>query len=371
MGNSRNTAEEIIANLDKYFDNYTDQSPFVELDFICIVGDLFDKEISFGSSAVTASLLWVSRLAHFCARHKIVLRLLRGTYSHDKDQCRQIEALIKSLTHLSDSLDFRYFETLDIEIHERLGISMLFIPDNHAPTTEITLAAVKSKMSQLGLEQVDFTFMHGTFRYQLKYGKDEHKHIESEYLALTKHYVFVGHIHNHSFYERIISHGSFDRLSHGEEEAKGGIVWKVDSNHERQFQFWPNTSAKIFKTVVLSYDDLDNSLKQISKEIKDLPEGSYVRIAATKNHPAILGLVEIQNRWPDLVFTKEGLDGLENEANSLQLIDAVRDDGFVPVVIDETNVVDMVLFGVLEKNQLSAREQQRLKEILLKAKTLK
>lgn len=363
-GNSRNPATDMISALEHYMDNFSPTSPMTSLDIIAIVGDLFDKELNFGDDSIYEVILFFRKLFDFAATHNIAIRLLRGTFSHDKNQCRQIEALAKALNYLDGRLDFKYYETLEIEYHERLDVHMLFIPDNHAPTTDITYDAVVNKMKQLGLEKVDLTFMHGTFQYQLRYGKEEHKHNERQYLDITRHWIFVGHIHVHSFFERIVAQGSFDRTTHGEEGDKGGVLWEINDIEGNSFRFKPNTRAKKFVTVKLESDDADKSIKQLERVLERLPNGSAVRIMAVKTHPLMQGIDELRVLYPFYVFSKESIDAETDDEASLRLIESVRDDGYVPIIIDETNIVDMILGGLSTRKGLLPSARERLKGLL-------
>ena len=94
-----------------------------------------------------------------------------------------------------------------------------------------------------GLTKVDYAVMHGQFDYQLpKHITGMPRHDSQKYLDIVKHYIFIGHIHTHSVYDRIIAQGSFDRLTHGQEEPKGYVVSIVDD--EEKISSLRNTYAR-------------------------------------------------------------------------------------------------------------------------------
>jgi tyrosyl-tRNA synthetase len=76
-------------------------------------------------------------------------------------------------------------------------------------------------MREKCLDMVDVTITHGMYQHLCSYAiNTDHLHQEDDYLSITKHFVSNGHVHTFNVHSRIITEGSFDRLAHGEEEAK-------------------------------------------------------------------------------------------------------------------------------------------------------
>src|SRR4051812_37455735 len=93
LGNTRNKASNIIKNIDEFFHHYTDASPYCDLDAIFIEGDLFDALISYSSKDALETTIWMGRFQRFCKRNKIILRILKGTPKHDREQAKMSEAV--------------------------------------------------------------------------------------------------------------------------------------------------------------------------------------------------------------------------------------------------------------------------------------
>ena len=106
LGHNINTTENIINNLQLYFkDNYKE---FSKLDMICIAGDVFDKLLVSSSIDFILSTEWLTELIVFCKQHDIILRILEGTPSHDRNQSKVITSIIKKLNMRIDTLKFLY-----------------------------------------------------------------------------------------------------------------------------------------------------------------------------------------------------------------------------------------------------------------------
>ena len=121
---------------------------------------------------------------------------------------------------------------------------MLYVPDKCRPTAEAVARDVQALFDEQGVEQVDIGMMHGMFKYQLgTIPMNNQVHEERFYLDKVKNFISIGHVHTYSTYERIVAQGSFDRLTHGQEEPKGAVLFtRVDG--EWSYRFVENTKAK-------------------------------------------------------------------------------------------------------------------------------
>jgi len=360
LGHERNRTVDVIRNLDHYFGWYTDKSPFCQLDAIFIAGDLFDHLLNFSSTDVHEIQLWLSRLMRFCSRHNIVLRILEGTPSHDRKQSKVADVVYDLL---KCELDFRYIDTLHVEHIESLDLNVLYVPDEWTADTELTLTQAKELIKEAGLEQVDIAIMHGAFAYQLPMAPNTvPKHNEAEYLGLVERFIHIGHVHNFSTFDRIIAEGSFDRLAHGEEEAKGAVVATLSPDGD-SFDFIENKEARIFKTIELKSKDLEKSMAEIKKILAKIPENSFVRIKSTKDHPVYQAFDELKSFWPMYTFSKSTT---EDDQDSYQLINnAVElDREFTPIHIHRDNIVSLLTQAVLSKHSLNPRQREILNNTL-------
>lgn len=361
LGHEKNRTVDIIRNLDSYFGNYSGKHEFAQLDAIFIAGDLFDRLLNYPNPDVHEIELWLGRLMRFCARHDIVLRILEGTPSHDRKQSKSSEIIY---SFLEKKPDFRYIDTLHVEYIESLGLRVLYVPDEWTASTELTLHQTRELIANEGIDQVDIAIMHGAFAYQLPMAPATvPKHSEADYLSLVKHFIHIGHIHNFSVFERIIAEGSFDRIAHGEEDPKGGVVATLDPENGDSFDFVENKTAKVFKTIEVRNPDVDKCMEMIRKATAKVPDDSYIRIKTTKDHPIYQAFDELKLKFPMLNFTKMTK---EDERDNYELIASVvtLDQSYTPIQIHRENIVGLVRDAVLSKNPLTDRQLQTLNSTL-------
>lgn len=363
LGNKRNPTSRIISNLDTYFDNYSKSGKFAKLDAIFIAGDLFDKLLDLESDDYYHVLEWMIRLMNFCHDNDIILRLLLGTPSHDRHQPKVAPIIYSAI---AKTFDFEYVSTLKIERLKKSGLYILYVPDEYHPSTDETLRQVKELMAEQGISKVDISIMHGMFGYQAPIKSDKLPlHNEQEYLNLTKHYISIGHVHTFSVYERIIAQGSFDRMSHGQEEAKGAVVCTIDPVNGNNFEFIENKNALIFKTIRVKTKELDKSMAQIQKVLASIPEQSHVRIVADKNNPIIQGIREL--RINCLGFNITVLTSEEEAQKAQDLLVpkvTILDDTYVPITIDKENIVELIMNQITTNYEFQNDQVLDLKVIL-------
>lgn len=361
LGHGRNKTCDIVANLDHYFDDYTSKSQFTQLDIIFIAGDLFDSLLDLSGNDIHEITLWLGRLMDFCSRYDIKLRIMEGTPSHDWKQSKIAETVFGLI---EKPFDFKYIDTLHIEEIADLGLKVLYVPDEWTASTEQTYGQVQGLMSHLGLQQLDIAIMHGMFRYQMPpMAKNLPVHNEASYLSIVRHFINIGHVHTFSFYERIVAEGSFDRLSHGEEEPKGGVLCRISGKLGNSFEFIENKRAKIFKTITLRFKDVDRSILQVEKALSKHPENSFIRIKANKDHPLYVAFEQLKMKFPMYFFSKTSL---EDEKDSQELTQATLklDEEYTPIAIHQGNIVQLITNEVRAKHNLAEKQILILNHIL-------
>lgn len=331
LGNRRNKTSDIIAGLDVAF---PDNEETGKLDLIVLVGDVFDRELNFPDADIYEIEMWFARLLAICSKRKIILRVLEGTRSHDWGQSIAFEKIIK---HKGLELDFKYVSALSIEFIPKLGINVLYVPDDLGPPDR-TLEEVKSLMAFKELTQVDYAFMHGQFEYQLPANiKGIPRHSSEEYLKLVKHYIFIGHIHVHSTYDRIIAQGSFDRLTQGEEGPKGHVRATITEDAQEHF-FIENKMAKIYKSYQCKDMDLEKTLAFLREKVKKLPDGANVRVVVDKNHPILTNMNALIAMYPTIVWDKL----VKDDAKTSKEVTVDDETEMFATAITKDNIVTLV-----------------------------
>lgn len=334
LGHKRNSTESIILSLDK---NFLGNPDVAKSDIIFIAGDLFDGLLA--PTAVEKALiyLWFHRLVKFCLRHAIMLRILEGTPSHDWKQS-EIFTTLHFITETG--IDFKYVKTLSIEYIEKYNINVLYMPDEWRHTAEETLTDVKELMKSKGLEKVDLGVFHGHFEYQLPIPSPS-GHSSDEYLKLTNGLIFIGHVHNSSRFGRIVAQGSFDRLNHGEEVAKGFVIADYDTEtFESTVFFIENKDARIYNTYDVQGYELQESLEYLTDKVKGLKADSCVRVMANSDHPIFANMTAAMRIDPLLVWSTKPIKK-ETEQDEDSFIDK-QDEVYAGITLTKDNLVPIL-----------------------------
>lgn len=346
LGNKSTKTKWIIAGMDNMFQFYSHDSPFKEVDIIFIHGDLFDQAMMFNDPDTDVIILFLSRLMNYCHHYGIKLRILEGTPLHDRNQSKIAETVYKVL---GKEFDFRYVRQLEIEFLKDLQAHILYVPDEWTSSHEKTFSQVRALMHQHGIDQVDIASMHGMFKYQAPVGVDSiETHREADYLPIVKHFINIGHHHTHSVHSdptlsdaTIIAQGSVDRLTHGQEEPKGMVLCTIDEAMGNHFEFFENTMATVYKTIKLTSNDFDKSIKKLDKEVAGLKAESRIRLLLSKTHPFYASMEEIEQRYPEFHFTRKDAKEENDERKAENVLNR-----FVfnhqPIHIDRNNIVGLV-----------------------------
>lgn len=263
-------------------------------DVLFIPGDLFDRHLALPNQEVFEIHSLINYLLALCSRYSVVLRVLEGTPSHDWKQSR----LLESINEAAHGTDAKHISTLSIEHIDSLGIDVLYVPDEWDSDPMQTQKQVQELLDSRGISQVDFSIMHGQFEYQLPPQLQAPRHDSEFYEAITRHYVFIGHIHTPSHRGRIIAPGSFSRLAHGEEHAKGHWELIVREHGDDEINFIENPYAKIYTSIDLTGLDSEQALSVLDERMASLPPDSHVRLIADKADPIADSMEALKRRYP-------------------------------------------------------------------------
>lgn len=219
-----------------------------------IGGDFFDTLLHLdGPQGIFATLI-VRDLIDASIQHGFYIRVVRGTFSHDR---RQPLLFAKSVPRGFEMLDgverVRVFEDVTIESLPNLGLNALYIPDNLSYKN--VYEVIEQRLQDRGLETVHVCVSHGYWTHLL--GNVPITPPNTLDWEIMKKYVtgvcINGHVHTPGVYMKVVNCGSFDRLNHGEEEPKGFFM--IHLNEEANtytFEFIENKDATLFKTIDLT-----------------------------------------------------------------------------------------------------------------------
>lgn len=352
-----NSTRSIIKNLMRAL---PDDEAAAKIDILVFTGDIFHRLMNLNNEHIPEIKMWMAHICALAKKYNFLVRVLRGTPSHDWQQPRLFES-VNAVTGIG--ADLKYVNTVSIEYIERYGISVLYVPDEANTTTEKTLSQVHELMRAKGLDKVDFAFMHGQFDYQLPPHVEAQKHSSQAYLAIVRELIFIGHVHIHSRYDRILAPGSTDRLSHGEEGTKGHLRVLCKRNGEYDIRFIENRHAKMFVTVACQGLSLEESLDKIAQEVRLLPDDSYVRISMDKGNPLMANMQELVAKYPLLHIEshnkKEKKGKEDKEVEPLAFT--------APPTLTEDNLASLLLERIAAK-KVSAEVLAAAKEMVEEAK---
>lgn len=303
--NHPNTPTEmIIRNLQTYA--FPDTPETHKLNIIFIGGDVTDSLMDFASGNAIAYRRWVCSFLWMCAKNNILVRIIEGTPLHD---WRQSNIFIEENENNHIGCDVKYFKDIHIETIDRYGIDVLYIPDEIRPTTTATWKRVQELMDERGLTKVDYAVMHGAFSYQLpdvEALKDK-VHNEEDYLSIVRHYIFIGHVHQHRPKGKIIPNGSFDRLAHGEEDLKGHVRLMKGN-----IEFVPNMGAMRYITLDVTDQPPEEILALVDERLSGNRDKFKVRLRANRNDAAFGILRRLSDLYPYGEFSVECKDKVKH-----------------------------------------------------------
>ncbi len=359
LGHPRTSTPFIISNIRSNIHYYIEKE---KPDVVFIAGDLLDRLLNFPDSHVSNILGWMNDFLLLCLTHNVSIRILEGTPSHD---WKQSKIIMDVASRVSQDIDIKYHDTVTVEYIEKLKMNVLFVPDEWGITSSYTLNYVKSLLESSGLVKVDLAIMHGMFDYQVASLPNapftKAVHDSQEYLNLVNRYICIGHVHTFSFHDRIIAEGSFDRLAHGEEEAKGFIALHLENNlKDDRFYFIENKGAKIYHSISLKGNDLAKSMKQIDNAIKKLPEDSHIRIIMKKDHPVNSIWDKTYASNMQFNFSKKIID----KAESVTKDEKQTDFSYSGIHIDHTNICDLVKEKLNRNSEIEVKTKTKALELL-------
>lgn len=309
LGHSKTQTSHILKNL---YAAVPDQAWMDEVDLIIIAGDLFDQLLDFNDPNAFLIKRWMRWFLSMCKRRKIKVHVLEGTSSHDYTQNKWMLEVNETV-----EADLLYIDTLSIVHDDDLKLDILYIPDEwRGNQTDETWKDAVAALQNAGLQQVDFTVIHGTMHYQVPPHFGIQTHNTDRYLEITRHYVLTGHIHQSAVYnQRALSNGSFDRLTHGDEGRKG--YWDLDIRPTGdKVVFRENPGAKIYRTIDVR--ELGHEFNEAFLTLHELPDDSHIRLEVNSDSPALAALDVIKKTYPLLNWTTKKADRADVQKNLFQ-----------------------------------------------------
>ena len=301
LGNSRVPTQNIIRRLQTVIFPLLSKT-----DILNIGGDVWDTVLTL-SNETNGIVSFIIDLLRECSTHNVTVRVLLGTYVHDRDQSTIFE-ICQEKCNFKNNL--KYINQLCLEEIKEHDIRILYLPDDLPyESSDAVLEAVSELMSVRGWDWIDYVFGHGYFLHMIPETiprKPKCLFKISQFKNIVRRYVCMGHVHMSDFTENVFYNNSFDRIAHGEELPKG-CVYLEDFGTSAKIKFIENTQATKFVTIDLSsYKDKETIgqyyLEKVEKKFSE-GEAGYVRVI----HPS----VEIRqalhrittNKYPNLIYS--------------------------------------------------------------------
>lgn len=303
IGNSKVSATEIHLNLKSIFYPELEKS-----NIVFFGGDFFDRLLKLDELASLESITIVQELIDYAQKYNLKIRVLRGTFSHDRHQ----NAIFNSiLTKSKKDVDLVCIDTISLEYIKDLDLRVLYLPDNLPyKTKEEVTDVINGLLKIYGWDYLDLVIGHGYFEHVFPVNVP-HPPIMFEYedfKDIVKGYILMGHVHTSSVYKNIIYNGSFERLAHNEEEPKGFyVVNRV--NGIWGYKFIENIDTPLFCTIELKETDIEELQKQIDEFVNlKFPNCSgYLRLAHSDSEIKQRLLQLVHDRYPSLVVTAKSM----------------------------------------------------------------
>lgn len=266
MGKPRINPEGVRQRLTDLF--YT---KIEDLDLIVFGGDFFNSSLTMNSDAGLCAATIIEEVLSLAYAHKVFVRVVTGTFFHDRYQNRFFEIKDKTCGKIDGVPLVKVFDTIELEYITPLNLSVIYCPDNQSDPTDKILDLLKVHR----LDKIDFLFSHGYYEQllpralpQLPPNLINYSRINS----FVQGFIMNGHIHTPSVHEKLISGGSFERLNHGEEHDKGFFIVSYDTKtKEASHEFIVNKFTTPFITLSLSdHPDMDSYIKAIDLKIAEI-----------------------------------------------------------------------------------------------------
>lgn len=319
------------------------QMPHVDsmrnIDIIALPGDVFDHLLQLPDDRVWLIKRWVIYLLNFCKKYDILLLIVEGTPRHD---WKQSYLFLSENEHIG--AEVYYSQSIEVKYFEKYDINVLFVPDQMG-TPEFVYSETVKVLAQAGLEKADICLLHGQFDYQFPEYLKIACHDSDKWNELVKHAIFSGHIHDRSQKDKILVAGSFDRHKHGEEGPKGFLKVRFEEQHT-DIEWVENKEAHTFKTVRIKGLTTEEALDKIHEEVKELREGSYVRLFCLSSDSMKEGLLILRKTYPHLFFKIEEED-----------VEEKPQERTLEVVSDEFSAIEVTKENLLSLTELELKEK--------------
>lgn len=317
FGNPRIASDKMYLELCEYFYPEAKNS-----DLILLTGDLFDQISMVSSNANKFVSIFIRELFAFSSEHHVPIRILHGTYSHDRNQLSVLEVLKFKNT---DAKIINEISCEEITVKDK-KLRILYIPDNlpYKKSTDV-MSHINKVMSVLGWKKVDIVLGHGTFSHALPVSIEHappclYTREQFDEILEPNGIIIMGHIHIPSAKNNIYYCGSFERMSHGEEQPKGFYTFTYE-NDKWNAKFVENDSATLFVSISPQGNSTDEIIADFDQQIKNIfiNHTGYVRVLNNDTETRAILQKVCLTRFPSIVYSSKSI--ADSDKPEIQITD--------------------------------------------------
>lgn len=340
IGNSKIPAELTHLNLKDYF-----YPTLKDAQLLLLGGDFFHRLLKLDEPSSLEAISIVQELIDIARKHDIIIRVLRGTYTHDRLQ----NAIFTSvLSQNSFNVNLVCIDTISVEYIEECDIRILYIPDNLPyKSKDECLQHIHELLETYDWDTVDLVVGHGYFEHVLPPRMDHLPPILFEYddfKSIVTGYVLMGHVHTSSVYKNIIYNGSFERFAHGEEEDKGFYTINYDGKWHHNFV--KNKDATLFYTIEPSgntIEELQSSLEKFINKKFNVSVPGFLRIIYSNPDIRQILVQTVTDAYPTLCVSSKATKELKEQKQFIHQFQKTEQ-----VAPNKENIPELILNFIID-----------------------
>ena len=336
-----------------------------EIKLLVINGDLFDTLLNMNSDAGFYVAMFIDDIINLAIQNKVYIRVVRGTFSHDRHQNRFFVVKDKGEHKYHNVPLVKVIDRISIEHFDELNINVLYCPDDqpHENMNDAVVDVIKANH----LETVDLLFSHGYYEHLLPKGIP---HVPHNTLSFDKLSKFVtgmminGHVHKNSVYNnKVITCGSFERFEHDNEQPVG--MWVLSASRNKlsvkwKYKFIENKGAIPFKTFPVDcYKSPEELQTVVSNYICSLEKNGYPSSDPIyiRFNGSVSGMTEwVKSNYKHVVVSEKKT----TTSQDMYEEDVISTSDDLPV-ITEDNLANMVYNNIPKEANMTLEE---VKEII-------
>ena len=364
FGNLRIDSIAMYEKLREYF-----YPAATEAHLVTIGGDIYDQLITVGSKAHVAACKFIKDLFLISSKYGTEIRIMHGTYTHDRNQLSVFKALALPNTR------FRIVNNIDCEtikgFHHRSGylnmdLRVGYLPDNLTyKDSKEAVNHLKKVMQVSGMSKVDVLIGHGTFEHVIPPGSGHNPpclYTYSQFADLVTGPIVMSHIHTPSRYRNVYYCGSFERMAHGEEENKGYYRFTYDGQSWSAV-FKPNTKAVKFISIKPAENlDVAAAVKYFVDQTEKIfgSDTGYVRVVHPSSEVRAACSKMCFKRFPDLICTTKATP---KKGEDIQLSPEFTPGAYEDVKITRVNLAEHVYDFLVKQHGANIDKNKIVNEI--------